>query len=45
MIRINGVTMAQALGLLTALLAPPVIQSGPNAGTTPDLRLSDRPGV
>ncbi len=34
--------MAQALGPSTAQLAPPVIQSGPNAETTLDLRLPDR---
>ncbi len=38
-------TTAQALGASTGPLTPPVIQSGPNAGTTPDLRLPDRPGV
>ena len=38
-------TMVQALGPSTAPLAPPMIQSGPNTGTTPDLRLIDRPGV
>jgi len=37
--------MAQSVGSSTGPLTPPVIQSGPNAGTTPDLRLPDRPGV
>ena len=38
-------SMAQSVGSSTGPLTPPVIQSGPNAGTTPDLRLPDRPGV
>ncbi|MCY7407768.1 MAG: hypothetical protein LH631_10435 [Alkalinema sp. CAN_BIN05] len=38
-------TMAQSVGSSSGPLTPPVIQSGPNAGTTPDLRLPDRPGV
>ena len=38
-------TIAQSVGPTTGPLTPPVIQSGPNAGTTPDLRLPDRPGV
>ena len=38
-------SIAQSVGPTTGPLTPPVIQSGPNAGTTPDLRLPDRPGV
>ena len=38
-------TLAQSVGSSTGPLTPPVIRSGPNAGTTPDLRLPDRPGV
>lgn len=38
-------TLAQSVGSSTGPLTPPVIRSGPNAGTTPDLRLPDRPGI
>ncbi len=38
-------TIAQALGPSTAPLAPLMIRSGPNAGTTSNLRLPDWPGV
>ena len=38
-------SIAQSVGPTTGPLTPPVIQSGPNAGTTPDLRLPDRPGM
>ncbi len=42
-------TLAQSVGSSPepsiGPLTPPVIRSGPNAGTTPDLRLPDRPGI
>ena len=44
-IGLRSQTMAQSVELSTGPLTPPVIRSGPNAGTTPDLRLPDRPGV